>query len=273
MGTEQQIIGAIIIGLILVLTILSVVIMFVTLHRKRYLSQQYAIERLEVEKRQALLETIITTQEEERNRISKNLHDGVGVDLSMVGLNLSRHVFTEARGEKSDVDVKQQLEVLNQTIENIRNICRDIYPSNFAANGLLRSLDYLYGRLNETGSIHCQHHCTVKEEDLPMSMDMKLSLFRICQEITNNILKHAQCDQIDVHTTLTDQLLQLEFIHNGKAFTDKDAELKKQSGKGIGLISIENRINMLHGNIRYFVEEHLVHVRLQVAATHATVEN
>lgn len=267
MDKDAQIIIVVIVGVVFMLTIATTVIMFVTLHRKRYLSQQYAMERMEIEKREALLQTIITTQEEERNRISRNLHDGVGIDLSMVRLNLSRYLFATNKGQVSDVNVNEQLDVLSQTVENIRSICRVIYPSNFASNGLLRSLEYLLSRLNETGSIQCDYKTETEEELVLLNMNDKLALFRICQEVTNNLVKYANCSQLAVKVFIHENQLVILFSHNGAPFTNEDAELKKAAGNGIGLISIENRLHIIKGNIHYRSTNHQTTVELQIQNT------
>lgn len=252
MTERQLVIFLVISGAMVVFMLCMVIIFFVTQQRKKYLIQQHEIQNAKNEGEQALLKAIILTQEEERTRIGLNLHDSVGAELSMVKLNLTRSIHY--RDNSFDIEFfNTEMKNLDNTIENIRDICKDLYPKALQNYGFVAAFKNVVTRMNDSSLVKTRFESSVTEIDLSFGFSEKLDLYRICQELLNNISKHAKCTQLDVEINFSNDESDLNIIfrHNGIAFTNDDAETHIHQSNGIGLKSIRNRINLIRGKINY----------------------
>lgn len=265
MAHKQLLIFLVIGGAMMMFILCLIVIFFVTQQRKKYLIQQHEIQNAKNESEQALLKAIISTQEEERTRIGLNLHDSVGAELSMVKLNLTRSIHYRDNGIDMDF-FNAEMKNLDNTIENIRDICKDLYPKALQNYGFIAALGNVVARMNDSSLVNASFESVVEEIDLPFGFSEKLDLFRICQEILNNIIKHAKSTQLDVEINfLNDEsILNIIFRHNGLVFTNDDAENRIHQSNGIGLKSIRNRINLIRGKINYLWRDNKTVIEIAV---------
>lgn len=253
-GTE--IIYIVLFGAVIMLGIALLVISFVTSHRKKYLKQQNELQRIEHEKEQNLLKAIIIAQEEERNRIARNLHDSVGAELSMLKLNFSQYLYFMNDTEIEKSKFKNELNNLDQTIETVSSVCKNLYPLTLQNYGLIKTFEDLIKRIDHIGLITCEFETTISNGDLGDDYDKLLNLYRVFQEVLNNLIKHSACTYLKVHLTKKDGFLDLKIEHNGRLFTNENVEILLKQNKGIGLSSIQNRINLLKGSIDYASNDH-----------------
>ena len=252
MEKNDSIVFMVLFGAIIMLSIALLVIYFVTAHRKKYLIQKNELQRIENERELVLLKAIIYGQEEERNRIARNLHDSVGAELSMLKLNFSKYLYFMQATDEEKNKFRNGLNNLDRTIEAISTVCKDLYPLTLQNSGIIRTFEDLIRRTNESGAINCTFECTVLDRELSQNYENTLSIFRIFQEVLNNLIKHSQSSILKIMLVKNAEGIELQFTHNGLSFTNENAEAFINENKGIGLRSIQNRINLLKGNINYF---------------------
>lgn len=269
MEKNDSIVFMVLLGAIIMLSIALLVIYFVAAHRKKYLIQKNELQSIENEREQILLRAIINGQEEERNRIARNLHDTVGAELSMLKLNFSKYLYFIKDTEEEKNKFRNELNNLDRTIENISTVCKNLYPLRLQNFGIINTFEDLTRRINECEAINCVFESTVTEKELGLNYDSILNVFRIFQEVLNNLIKHSCCNALKVTLAKSEGNLELQFKHNGNFFTNENAETFIEQNKGIGLISIQNRINLLKGNINYYSadEEIMVLISLPAQAT------
>jgi signal transduction histidine kinase len=211
------------------------IVFFVLFYKKRMLEARLREQNLEVVYQQKMMEAALESQESERKRVAADLHDGIGAMLSAVRMNLGTLARTESVNAETIQPVKT---MLDETIESVRKISRDLLPSTlekFGLNVALKEMCERFQSLTEAGITYTEHG-----EAVPMEKSREIFVFRIVQELINNALKHAHASAISVQVTWDSQLT-IVVTDNGKGFSP-DVQ-----PKGLGLFNMQNRARVLHG--------------------------
>lgn len=220
------------------------------INSKRYLHKNM-LDKVEHARQYDLLKAIISTQEQERRRIAANLHDSVGAELSMLKLNLSRYAFELKKKNIDNTQLQAELENLDETIDHIRTICKDLYPVTLQSYGFIKTFEDLVAKINARSGLVCRYKFNLKESDLFEDIESKLNLLRLFQEIVNNLLKYAECTLLDIGFMKYENDIKIILRHNGLPFDNATVNEMLAKGKGIGLASISNRIFLMKGSIDY----------------------
>ena len=178
------------------------------------------------------LTSIIEGQENERTRIAKELHDGIVQDLTVLKMNLSEV------NEKSELDSK-----LTKITKELRELSYQMMPISLKELGLIPALEDLFERSFTKNGISFDFEAFLSEERLDEKIEV--NIYRICQELINNTLKHAKATEINIVLRKKDKLLSLIFEDNGQGFDVSTAK------SGIGLTSLKTRLEAIHGEIEY----------------------
>lgn len=181
-----------------------------------------------------LVTASLDAQKEERYRIAKQLHDGIGGNLAGIKLQLANVKNTV----KSQKDIMNQV---NETYELVRDISHDLVPKKFNQYAFTILIENYIEQLQKNTEIEIvfSTHPKDKINDLPKKL--KVALYQTLQELFTNTIKHAGASSVEVHLTIHDAILQLLFEDNGNGF---------EAGgfaKGIGLQNIESRLQQLGG--------------------------
>lgn len=187
----------------------------------------------EIQKQQELrLKAVIASQEDERNRIAAELHDGLGQSLASVRMRLSREQVSP-----------ESLDALDKSCVELREISHNLMPSNLMRSGLVAALNELAERINKTGKLHL---IIDADPELPsLTTNSAIHLFRIIQELLTNIMKYADATETTVQLMADKNILSVMVEDNGKGF-DKT---KLQSTSGNGWYNIHSRLTILNGNV------------------------
>ncbi|MEN7551380.1 tetratricopeptide repeat protein [Rapidithrix thailandica] len=177
-------------------------------------------------------------QQQERERIARELHDGIGGNLATVKLNLQR--LNESSSNKK---LQNVLEAIDQTCQEVRSISHDLKPPKLLQTAFVDLVQNYTTQIAEAYrlEIHADYY---PEEELNHIPDaLQVEIYRILQELMNNILKHAQANQVDLQLVMHENYLNLIVEDNGVGFDIT------QDAKGIGLNNIISRVNDLKGEI------------------------
>ncbi len=212
-------------------------IVFIFLRRQRKFQQ----ERDEMKNRfdQTILRTQLEIQEQTFSHISQEIHDNIGQVLSLVRLNLSTfsHAVPEEKFEHTD-------QLLGKAIKDLRELSHSLQTNRIHEIGIIESVRQLMITLQKTGRY--QTRLEIEESFTGIDKDTDLILFRMIQEIVNNIIKHAAATAISIEITGNQAETTLVITDNGSGF---DTEKLKKAGKGIGLQNIFNRAKMIHATV------------------------
>jgi signal transduction histidine kinase len=203
---------------ILVLVLLSVG--FIYFNSKNNLKMQEAFSH-----------QLIQSQEEERKRISRELHDSVGQNVLFLKNQLIKRNDETLLGS------------VNETLEEIRSISKDLYPNQLEKYGLIAAIDGLAEKTKEATGIFVSHDLEAVKDGL--SSEKQISIYRIIQECISNAMKHAAPTALRITAEKNDENVQLVVQDNGRGF-DK-LELKRKAQKSFGILNIEERVKLIHG--------------------------
>jgi len=228
------------IGILAMLGLALTLVMFFFKSQKKLLQKQMQAQQMKMEHQKELMFATFEVQEEERERIARDLHDEVGAKLSVLFLNL--HQLGKGDTEQSTAKevIKDMHDLVNNTIATTRRISHDLMPPTLENFGLSVALSELCESIDKGGKVKVDIEVE-EEEALVHNKIADLHLFRVVQELINNSLKHAEADTISIKLWTGSSELRLEYKDNGKGF-DMNAAAHK---KGLGMKNLENRLNMI----------------------------
>lgn len=226
--------------MIVFIAVFSLLVLGWWLNRKRLKGEKQHAQLLADEREKSLQRTLMG-QEEERQRIAKDLHDGIVQELAALKMNL------EQMSSSLPVDEAKKLEQvknnLEKTTSEVRDISHQMMPTSLRKLGLVAALE------DNLQKILPLHHITYDffshgvEERLPEKIE--ISLYRISQELVNNIIKHSKASQVSISLTKRNGIVTMHVEDNGKGF---DPAVRSN---GIGLTNLESRVKMVDGEIKY----------------------
>lgn len=200
--------------------------------------QRRDFQESEILQQKQLLSAVIESQEIERKRIGEDLHDEIGGTLSAIKLMLNVN--------KQSLDDHQTLllnarQLIDKTINDVRNIAHDLSPPGLAMFGLYHTIDSFVSLINRTGKIEVLIHHDPYVENKFLTEKIELALFRIITQLIANTLKHANATQINLIFKPNNENLIIDYTDNGKGF-DLSILTKHH---GIGVQNIKSRLQMI----------------------------
>ena len=204
------------------------------------------IEKMRLERK--YLSRIIDAQENERRRISRELHDEIGQALTAIKFNLdmidkdlpqTSSTLRERLGEAKSLS--------NHTLAAMRQLSMDLRPTMLDDLGLIPTLRWYVQNFSNRSNIHSHFQAIGFDEKLPPQIET--AFYRIVQEALNNISKHAEASQVEISLEQRDSAIYVSIMDNGRGF-DLDKVLHPESPeRGFGIIGIQERVSLLGGKI------------------------
>ena len=221
-------------------------VVFIVFHQRKVIKYQEQLQRMEEEQQQILLNASIRWQEEERQRIAADLHDDAGPLLATARLYLNDNLVNQdiATQLQSIYNAKQ---IIDDTIQLIRNISHSLMPPTLKNFGLESAVNDLFQKISGSGSMNasCRFH-DYRERLIPQR---ELLIFRVTQELVNNILKHSNASFIHLTQNVNNGKFFIRIHHDGKGITQADFEKMNKSSVGLGLKNIQSRMKVLNGSV------------------------
>ena len=188
----------------------------------------------------AATQSLILGQEIERRRLAKEIHDGVGPNMSTLKLQID----AVKRRVESD-EIVASLEEVNKAISaiasDIRQISHDLMPGSLMDYGLVTALSNYSRKISDTSDIEVHYQSNIHDGEL--SKEYKLNIYRIVQELVNNSLKHSQCKNIEISLRKDSEGIFLLVQDDGVGMDINEIST------GMGLQNIKTRVESLHGDL------------------------
>lgn len=204
---------------------------------------QEELHSLRQKERLRQYDAMLQGQEAERNRLAKDLHDGLGGLLAGVKLKLSSIITRSdgsGHGDKSAInDVVRQLDY---SVDELRRIAHDMMPESLRFGGLAPALSDLC-RYMGTSVMQVVFQNLGMKDNYPDQL--RITVYRVVQELLTNAVKHASATKVILQCSELDNWLFVTVEDNGKGMEPTT----KEQGKGLGLVNIQNRISLLSGHI------------------------
>jgi len=187
------------------------------------------------------IKAMVATQEEERKRISRDLHDDVGTKLSALKLFISalHEKATETNNEEIKSLAISSEQFITEAVQDVRQLLQNLSPAVLEEFGYTTAVEGLVNKINETKQLHFNLVVFGMKQGLQKSYD--LALYRITQELINNVLKHAEAKHVSLQIGQRDEKIILMIEDDGKGF---DITSHKD---GYGLNNLEARTKLLNG--------------------------
>lgn len=194
---------------------------------------------------------LVNTQEAERARIARELHDQVGAHLSVMGMGLSMARVAIAAPNATELSTDQQLErvegLLQETSVIIRRLMADLHPPELEESGLIEALRWL----GEQWAAHTQHTISVQGDDIAncLGTEARIAVYRIAQEALSNVARHASAHQvwITVNYLFDRQQISMTIRDDGVGFVADTTTQVRTQQSGWGMTTIRERALAIGG--------------------------
>lgn len=243
MQAKEEVIFTIVV-VILVLVFLAIFFMvFLVRNNARKNRLLFENERIRKEFEKTLLHTQLEIQEQTLSHVSREIHDNIGQTLSLVRLQLNMQDIPGQNVQKTG-KMHEADELLGKVIQDLRLLSHSMNTNMVADKGFVASVEALLQQLQRTGRY--QTLLDIYNEHFSIDDDRGIILFRMVQEILNNIVKHAHAKNIRISMKQDDDASSVVIQDDGKGF---DPQMKTGSGKGMGLASIMERAGVIGGSL------------------------
>ncbi len=235
----NSILTFIIIGVTTMIAFVSLIITYITISQRKSTKQQLKMQAIKNKHQKDLFKSVLATQEKERKRIAKDLHDEIGTSLSAIGLMVSQ------LKNKAKSDNKELASLIKDNIDGVvietRRVINDLSPSSLSKFGLFVELDNLANLIHSSANIKLEFDSDIKQTRL--SEEVELTLYQIIKEFCNNTIKYAKATKISLSINIKDdENLYVLIKDDGDGF-----DINAISKGGHGLNNMESRAYLLGG--------------------------
>lgn len=230
----------------LVLTIF--LILFIIFHQRKVIRYQLRLQHMEQEQQKILLNASIRLQEEERQRLAADLHDDAGPLLATARLYLNENLVNQDKATQLQ-SIYQARQILDDTIQLIRNISHSLMPPTLKNFGLESAINDMFQKISGSGQINASSRFHEYKDRL--KPEKELIVFRVVQELINNILKHSNSSFIHLTQNMQNGSCLVRIHHDGRGIVQADFEKLNKSNIGLGLKNISSRLKVAQGNILF----------------------
>jgi two-component system NarL family sensor kinase len=223
-------------------------IIFIVMHQRKVIRYQNKLQQLEQEQQKILLNASIKLQEEERQRLAADLHDDAGPLLATARLYLNENLVNQDKATQLQ-SIFQARQIIDDTIQLVRNISHSLMPPTLKNFGLESAINDLFQKISGSGAINASSRFHEYKERL--KGEKELIMFRIVQELVNNILKHSNASFIHLTQNVHGDKFYLRIHHDGRGIVQSDFDKLNKSNVGLGLKNISSRLRVVQGNINF----------------------
>jgi len=196
--------------------------------------------RTEMDKK--VLDAIIKTEESERKRVAKELHDGLGPLISNLKMSIS--ALTIPENSDQEEMVRNMKQVVNESLSTIREISNNLSPHVLESFGLLSALKAFTGKIAESKIITVEIEGNI--QDRRFQQNIEITVYRVLCELINNTLRHSGANSVFIRLIEADGYLFISYRDNGKGLP---SGIGLSGHPGMGLSNIESRLKAVNGKI------------------------
>lgn len=189
-----------------------------------------------------IIRTIIDTQEKERQRFAKDIHDSLGQQISAIKFYIGTSVNIVTDDKQRQILLKSN-EALVRVLADMRNICFNLMPKTLETFGLVEAVQELSNQTAVPGKLNFVIN---GGDDFPsLDKSLEIAVFRITQEFINNAIKHGKASKIEIVFRSAGNQAMVTLKENGKGF-----DIAKANARGMGLKNIQSRVKAHNGTVQ-----------------------
>lgn len=228
----SEVIAVVVAGAILALLLVGfIVAMLIAYRRKQYKHEQ------------ELLQARLEIQENIFKNLSEEIHDNIGQMLSVLKLTLSAVSLTDTNAAGNYI--KESRNMVNHIIGSVSDLSKSLHTDRIVKIGIIEAVKFELEKIEKTNLFETSF--THEDGNFQLAPENEIFIFRIIQELLNNIIKHSRAKRIDANFFCKERSIVFTFADNGVGFDVKEALQKSTSTRGIGLTSMVNRAKLIGG--------------------------
>ena len=220
------------------------------------------ITKLETQQQLTATEAVLKGEEQERTRLAKDLHDGLGGMLSGIKFSFNTMKGNLVMTPDNTQSFERSMDMLDSSIKEMRRVAHNMMPEALVKFGLDTALKDFCNEIQQSGALYISYQ-SIGLENMVIKQTAEITIYRIVQELVNNIMKHAAAKNAIVQVTKTSGQLAVTVEDDGRGF---DTNILNKV-KGIGWSSIQNRVEFLKGTLDVISEKEKgtsVHIEINV---------
>lgn len=225
-------------------TLMAISLLSYRSYRQKQKLQQQRIAELETEKQLSATEAVLKGEEQERTRLAKDLHDGLGGMLSGIKYSFNTMKENLIMTPENHQAFERSMDMLDSSILEMRRVAHNMMPEALVKFGLDTALKDYCNDINRSGALQVSYQ-SIGLAGASQSQTVDITIYRIVQEMITNALKHAAAKAAIVQVTRTGSAFSVTVEDDGKGF---DVSMLNQS-KGIGWVNIRHRVDFLKGKL------------------------
>jgi signal transduction histidine kinase len=241
--TTDNIVLLVVVGTVGIFLMVASFILIYIRNQNKLLQQRQQLQQAQLAHQKELLQVVIESQEEERIRIGRDLHDDVGAAISSLRLIIEMFKPVTADNHYTEF-IKKSKGIIDKMMTDIRNISHNLSPTALTYYGLGFAIEEQCAIINQSGklNIDINNQAVSILEKLPIPLST--ALYRVLEELLNNTIKHANATKSTLNFISNNGLLVIEYTDNGVGMD------VKQTNKGIGLHNIESRLTVINATYK-----------------------
>ncbi len=248
---NQEIYFVILAGTLLALLLVGFILAMFFLYQRKRQKQEREMIRMKEEYEQEVLRSQLEIQESTLKTIAQELHDNIGQTLSVIKLWMS--IAPIEKEHPAYEGVQNSKEMLHKVIHDMADLTKSLHTDRISDIGLQEAINFDIASIRKTGLMEIQYEVQGDEFHFP---DQKsIFLFRMYQEMMNNILKHSKATRVNVSIVYSsDYTFALTIQDNGVGFNTQQKKALTSGSSGLGLKSMRNRAKMIGANMTMLSE-------------------
>lgn len=233
-----------------VIALLLIVSLLYLNYRNKQKLQLQRINKLETQQQLMAAEAVLRGEDQERSRLAKDLHDGLGGMLSGIKYSFNSMKGNLVMTTENALAFERSMDMLDSSINEMRRVAHNMMPEALVKFGLDTALKDFCNNINQSGALMVSYQ-SFGFENPTIPQTIAVTVYRIIQELLNNIMKHAAAKTAVVQLTKISNQLSVTVEDDGKGFDTALLQQQKGSpdGQGIGWSNIQNRIEFLKGTL------------------------
>jgi signal transduction histidine kinase len=217
------------------------IIVGVILIRELFYSLKRAdLDRIRAEKR--VITAIINTEENERKRFAKDLHDGLGPLMSTIKMSISA-LGERIKDPPGTIILNNTNHLINEAINTLKDISNNLSPHVLSNFGLSSALSAFTTKINQTKAIEIYFKTNMENQRI--DNEKEVVVYRAACELISNSIRHSGASRIEIDLNKHEKFITLQFYDNGRGFDT--SFLSREDRKGMGLSNIETRVRSADG--------------------------
>ncbi|MEN9569003.1 MAG: hypothetical protein RL172_234 [Bacteroidota bacterium] len=213
-------------------------------YRQKKILQQQRINELEKEKQLTATEAVLKGEAQERSRLAKDLHDGLGGLLSGIKYSFQSMKGNMVMTPENMQAFERSMDMLDSSIKEMRRVAHNLMPEALVKFGLDTALKDFCNDINQTGALQVSYQ-GIGLANSHIDQTTAISIYRIVQELINNTLKHASANNAIVQVSKADNKISITVEDDGRGFNTATL----QQSNGMGWSNIKQRVNLLKGKL------------------------